>query len=134
MSDELDGLPEEVREAVSRHSLYMDFPAADVTERAVWNAIRAEMIRLADFERIAVRENANAREWRARAERAESDLAELRAKVDGYVVTLADKTHPSGLRYVMAYHDRETAEVLLARDKAAGRNHGQSIRAFRLID
>lgn len=107
-----------------------------------YDTIRAELMRLAaENARLlaTVKFRSEAAEaahgnWQAefeRAERAESELAALKQRVDGYAVTLADKSHPSGLRYVMAYNERETADVLLKNDQ---HNNGLAVRAFRLLD
>ena len=179
MSDELEGLPANVREALDGFASHL----REGSFFSEWNRIiRAELLRLArenaelragdaklrsiirDLQAIVMRWLPRVRDGNdpmndqigddafglmcydgkdqpqygeqvyTRMERAESALAELRAKVDGYVVTLADKSHPSGIRYVMAYHDSATAEVLLARDKDAGRNDGQRVRPFLLVE
>lgn len=128
--NELDKLRPEVAAAVRTMS-----GEAGGNRDDAYDVIEAELLRLMEENatwhrrygaQVEVAEFSN-----RRAERAESELAALKAKVDGYVVALSDKSHPSGLRYVMAYNERETADVLMKNDR---HNKGLSVRAFRLLD
>lgn len=110
---DLDKLKPAVREAMERlHEVFAALPrdAVAIADLRCVETLRAELMRLAGVE---------------------AELAAIKQKVDGYAVTLADKSHPSGLRYVMAYNDRETADVLLRSDR---NNKGLGVRAFRLLD
>lgn len=129
----LDKLKPAVRDAVGR--MDQARAAGDIGEpfyarHEDYDTIRAELVRLAGIEANAVGDREDADFWKERAERAESELSALKQRVDGYAVTLTDKSHPSGLRYVMAYNERETADVLLKNDR---HNNGLAERVFRLL-
>lgn len=127
--NELDKLRPEVAAAIRTMS-----GEAGGNRDDAYDVIEAELVRLARENetltaKCAVLMSLRKRH-RANAERAEAELAALKQRADGYVVTLANKSHPSGLCYVMAYTDRETANVLLKNDR---HNKGLAVRAFRLL-